>query len=123
MENINNTNHPSREGNMNPMYGKRHSELTKRKISDSQKQRYAAIRKSLQAEDINLKSKVGKSDLNAKIDLLKQCIFSDTIGFSDIQQALNFVAIMSSGINSNYLKKVINDELNQYLNNLNRHVQ
>ena len=123
MENINNTSQPSREGNMNPMYGKRHSEITKRKISDSQKQRYAAIRKSLQAEDINLKGKVGKSDLNAKIDLLKQCIFSDTIGFNDIQQALNFVAIMSSGINSNYLKKVINDELNQYLNNLNRHVQ
>lgn len=105
MENINYANHPSREGNMNPMYGKRHSELTKRKISDSQKQRYAAIRKSLQAEDINLKGKVGKCDLNARIDLLKQCIFSDTIGFSDIQQALNFVAIMSSGINSNYLKK------------------
>lgn len=29
-----------KSGNLNPMYGKRHSTDTKKKISDSQKQRY-----------------------------------------------------------------------------------
>ena len=37
----------TKSGNLNPMYGKRHSTDTKKKISDSQKQRYQAIRKAL----------------------------------------------------------------------------
>ncbi len=34
-----------RSGTNNPMYGKKHDELTKRKISDSQKARWDNIRK------------------------------------------------------------------------------
>ena len=36
-----------KSGNLNPMWGKRHDEETKKKISDAQKKRYAAIRKAL----------------------------------------------------------------------------
>ena len=35
----------SREGNLNPMFGKRHSYATKQKMSQAQKKRYAATRK------------------------------------------------------------------------------
>ena len=41
-----------KSGNLNPMFGKRHSYETKNKISSAQKARYAAIRKALQEQDI-----------------------------------------------------------------------
>ena len=34
-------------GSFNPMYGKRHTEETKQKISNTQRARYAAIRKAI----------------------------------------------------------------------------
>lgn len=111
-----------REGNLNPMYGKRQSLATKQKISNSQKRRYEVIRQKLKSENANLNRLIGNTDKEAKLDLLRQCLFTDTIGFRDAQQALNFVAIISDGIDSNYLRRVVNDELNQYLNNINRHV-
>ena len=36
-----------RSGNLNPMWGHKQTSETKKKISDSQKARYAAIRKAL----------------------------------------------------------------------------
>ena len=42
----------AKSGNLNPMYGKRHSIDTKKKISDSQKQRYETIRKALQEQEL-----------------------------------------------------------------------
>ena len=112
----------SREGNLNPMYGKRQSLETKQKISDSQKKRYEIIRQKLKSENINLNELMGSTDKDARIGLLKQCFFTDTIGFKDMQQALDFVTIVSDGIDSNYLKKVINNELNSYLSTLNKHL-
>lgn len=124
---IKNQNNPtpirSREGNLNPMYGKRQALATKQKISDSQKKRYEYIRQKLKSENTNLNKLIGYTDKEAKLDLLKQCLFTDTIGFKDAQQALNFVAIVSDGIDNNYLKRVVSDELNKYLSNMNRHVQ
>ena len=105
------------------MYGKRQSLATKQKISDSQKKRYEYIRQKLKSENTNLNKLIGYTDKEAKLDLLKQCLFTDTIGFKDAQQALNFVAIVSDGIDNNYLKRVVSDELNKYLSNMNRHVQ
>lgn len=112
----------SKEGSLNPMWGKSQSLETKQKISNSQKGRYEKIRKALQTEDTAAKKNIGETNAAAKIDLLKQCLFTDNITFKDAEQAHNFIAIMSDGINSNYLKRVINDELNLYLNNINKHV-
>ena len=50
-----NTDHPknnSREGNLNPMYGKRHSYDTRQKMSQAQKQRYSMMRKVAEEERI-----------------------------------------------------------------------
>ena len=62
----------SREGNLNPMYGKRQSLETKQKISDSQKKRYEIIRQKLKSENINLNELMGSTDKDARIGLLKQ---------------------------------------------------
>ena len=42
----------AKSGNLNPMFGKRHSTDTKKKISDSQKQRYETIRKALKEQEL-----------------------------------------------------------------------
>ena len=39
-------------GSLNPMYGKRHSEETKQKISNTQRARYTAIRKALAEQEL-----------------------------------------------------------------------
>lgn len=106
-------------GSLNPMWGKRQSLDTKKKISDSQKERYEKIRQQIQSESI----KTNNAEQEAKLDLLKQCIFTDSIQFRDRQQAINFIDIMSHGIQSDYLKRIINDELNKHLKGLNRHVE
>ena len=42
----------SREGNLNPMFGKRHSYATKQKMSQAQKKRYSTMRKVVEEERI-----------------------------------------------------------------------
>lgn len=42
----------SREGNLNPMYGKRHDYLTRQKMSQSQLKRYQTLRKVVDEERI-----------------------------------------------------------------------
>lgn len=107
-----------KSGSLNPMWGKQQSLEAKKKISDSQKARYERIRDKLQSES----TKVNNVEQDAKLDLLKQCIFTDSIQFRDKQQALNFINIMSDGIEGNYLKRVINDELNKFLAAKRRHL-
>ena len=41
-----------RKGNLNPMWGRKHSPETKAKISNSQKARYNAIRNAIKENDI-----------------------------------------------------------------------
>lgn len=42
---------PSRKGANNPFYGKRHTDEEKRKISDTQKQRYQMMRRMVQEQN------------------------------------------------------------------------
>ena len=42
----------SRKGNLNPMYGKRHSYDTKQKMSQSQKKRYSTMKQVVDEERI-----------------------------------------------------------------------
>lgn len=65
-----NRNVPSHEGNLNPMYGKRHDEMTKRKISDSQKARYAAMRNAIKTENENSFKKVIREELERILNSL-----------------------------------------------------
>lgn len=81
----------AKSGNLNPMYGKRHSQETKKKISDSQKQRYQTIRKALEEQEL-----IGYGDTcaDARKDVLKRLLDYCNLNFENLQQAANFMAIM-----------------------------
>lgn len=109
----------SREGNLNPMFGKRQSLKTKQKISDSQKERYEMIRRKIQSEQAN--PPLGRTDKAARMELLNQCLNKDTIGFDTVEQAHNFVAIMLQYEGENHIQRVIKEELDKMLRDKNQH--
>lgn len=109
----------SREGNLNPMFGKRQSLETKQKISDSQKERYEMIRQNIQSEQAN--PPLGRTDKAARMELLNQCLHKDTIGFDSVEQAHNFIAIMMQDEGKNYIQRIIKEELNKIIEDKNRH--
>lgn len=78
-----------RSGNLNPMWGKRQSLETKKKISDSQRKRYAAIRKAIREQDI---LQFAQTNCEARNELIHQLLDKNNISFDNIQQAVNFVA-------------------------------
>lgn len=55
----------SRKGNLNPMYGKRHSYATKHKMSQSQKKRYSTMRQV--SENESIKRMVQSPDMRSLI--------------------------------------------------------
>lgn len=81
----------AKSGNLNPMWGKKHSTDTKKKISDSQKQRYQTIRKALQEQDL---LDYGDTSEEARKDVLKHLLDYCNLNFENLQQAANFIAIM-----------------------------
>lgn len=72
METIKNRNTPSHEGNLNPMYGKRHDEKIKKKNSDSQKARYEAMRTDLKVENETYLKRVIREELERVLDSLNR---------------------------------------------------
>lgn len=80
-----------KSGNLNPMYGKRHSTDTKKKISDSQKQRYQAIRKALKEQEL---FEFADTSLDARKEVLRHLLDANELSFNSVQQAVNFLAIM-----------------------------
>ena len=109
MENQNITKQNNREGNLNPMFGKRHSTASKKKISDSQKARYAAIRKALSEQDI---IDYGKTDMEARKDVLRQLLDRNQLSFQSVQQAANFFAIM---LDEERIKRIIQEQIDKFL--------
>ena len=81
----------TKSGNLNPMYGKRHSTDTKKKISDSQKQRYQAIRKALKEQEL---FEYADTSLDARKEVLRHLLDTNKLSFNSVQQAVNFIAIM-----------------------------
>lgn len=103
-----------KSGNLNPMYGKRHSYETKNKISAAQKARYAAIRKALQEQDV---LNYADTDDAARKDVLKQLLDRNELNFRNVQQAVNFIAIM---LNKDRIQKIIKEEINDFINGCNK---
>ncbi len=99
-----------KSGNLNPMWGKRHDEETKKKISDAQKKRYAAIRKALKENDI---LDYAQTNDEARKDVLKQLLDRNELNFKNVQQAVNFIAIM---LNKDRIQKIIKEEINDFIN-------
>ena len=99
-----------KSGSLNPMWGKRHDEETKKKISDAQKARYAAIRKALKENDI---LDYAETDEEARKDVLRQLLDRNELNFKNIQQAVNFIAIM---LRKDRIQEVIKEEINNFIN-------
>ena len=94
---------------LNPMYGKRHSEETKQKISDTQRARYTAIRKALAEQDI---VDYGRTDKEARKDVLRQLLDRNQLSFQSIQQAANFFAIM---LDEERIQRIIQEQIDKFV--------
>ena len=99
-----------RSGNLNPMFGKKHDNETKKKISNSQKARYAAIRKALNEDNI---LNYGKDDFAARREVLLHLLDKNTLTFRTLQQAANFFVIMLWQDN---IRQLIDEEINYLYN-------
>ena len=111
MENQKITVQNRREGNLNPMWGHKQTLETKKKISASQKARYAAIRKALSEQDI---IDYGKTDMAARKDVLRQLLDRNQLSFQSVQQAANFFAIM---LDEERVKRIVQEQIDKFLAN------
>lgn len=99
----------SKSGNLNPMFGKRHTQETKKKISDSQKQRYQTIRKALEEQEL---IDYGDTSADARKDVLKRLLDYCNLNFENLQQAANFIAIM---LGKDRIQEVVKAEINKVI--------
>ena len=99
-----------RSGNLNPMWGKRHSAESKKKISDSQKARYAAIRKAItEREDI---LDYGEDDTQTRRNVLRHLLDNNDLRFDNVKQAADFFVIM---LGKARIEEIIHKEIHKYI--------
>lgn len=99
-----------RSGSLNPMYGKRHSRETKQKISDTQKARYAAIRKAInEREDI---LDYGDDDTQTRKSLLRHLLDNNDLRFDNVKQAADFFVIM---LGRDRIGEIVHQTINKYI--------
>ena len=91
MENTNKHQTTNRSGNLNPMYGRKQSYETKKKISDSQKERYQRIRHALSEQEL---LSYAQDDFETRKEVLQHLLDHNKLSFRSVQQAINFLAIM-----------------------------
>ena len=96
----------AKSGSLNPMFGKRHSTDTKKKISDSQKQRYQAIRKALKEQEL---FEYADTSLDARREVFRHLLDTNELSFNSVQQAVNFIAIM---LGKERMQDIIKAEIN-----------
>lgn len=61
----------AKRGSNNPMYGKRHDEVSRRKISDAQKTRWGNIKASMKEAKIITKKELEEISKNVALELTK----------------------------------------------------
>ena len=100
-----------RSGNLNPMWGKRHSAESKKKISDTQKARYAAISKAItEREDI---LDYGEDDTQTRRNVLRHLLDNNDLRFDNVKQAADFFVIM---LGRDKIEEIIHREIHKYIN-------
>lgn len=95
----------SKKGNLNPMYGKRHDLQTKKKISDTQKARWAAIKKMCAEKQLY---ELADTSYEARKNMVQHLIENNNLTFENVQQALTF---LSTTLGEQHIKKVIDAEI------------
>lgn len=103
-----------RKGNLNPMWGKKHSQETKEKISNSQKRRYNAIRNALKEQDF---IDYGHDDLESRKRVLRHLLDKNDLHFDNPQLLADFLFIM---LGKNRLAEIVRGEVDKLIAESNR---
>lgn len=99
-----------KSGNLNPMWGRKQSSETKKKISDTQKARYAAIRKAIhEREDI---LDYGDDDPQTRREVLRHLLDNNNLKFDNVKQAADFFAIM---LGKKKIEEIVHRTINKYI--------
>lgn len=99
-----------RSGNLNPMFGKRHSTETKERISNTQKARYAAIRKAIhEREDI---LDYGNDDPQTRKEILRHLLDNNNLKFNSVKQAADFFVIM---LGQDKIEEIVHRTIDRYI--------
>lgn len=106
-----NTTKPSveRKGNLNPMWGRKHTPETKEKISNSQKARYNAIRKAIKEQSI---IDYGDNSPESRKAVLSHLLNNNDLKFDNMKQVADFLAIM---IGKDRINEIIRSEVDKII--------
>ena len=98
-----------RKGNLNPMWGRKHSPETKAKISNSQKARYNAIRKAIKEQSI---IDYGDDSPESRKRVLAHLLDNNDLKFDNMKQVADFLAIM---IGKDRIQEIIRSEVDKLI--------
>ena len=98
-----------RKGNLNPMWGKKHSPETKEKISNSQKARYNAIRKAIKEQSI---IDYGDDSPESRKRVLAHLLDNNDLKFDNMKQVADFLAIM---IGKDRIQEIIRSQVDKLI--------
>ena len=99
-----------RSGNLNPMFGKRHSTETNERSSNTQKARYAAIRKAIhEREDI---LNYGDNDPQTRKEILRHLLDNNNLKFNSVKQAADFFVIM---LGKDRIEEIVYRTMDRYI--------
>ncbi len=106
-----------RKGNLNPMWGKKHSSETKEKISNSQKARYDAIRKAIKEQSKKDVIDYGHDDPESRKRVLRHLLDKNSLHFDDPQLLADFLFIM---LGKDRLAEIVRGEVDKLIAESNR---
>lgn len=98
-----------RKGNLNPMWGRKHTPETKEKISNSQKARYNAIRKAIKEQSI---IDYGDDSPESRKRVLAHLLDNNDLKFDNMKQVADFLAIM---IGKDRLSEIVRSEVDKLI--------
>ena len=98
-----------RKGNLNPMWGRKHTPETKEKISNSQKARYNAIRNAIKENDI---LDDGDNSPKSRKAVLSHLLNNNDLKFDNMKQVADFLAIM---IGKDRINEIIRSEVDKII--------
>lgn len=98
-----------RKGNLNPMWGRKHTPETKEKISNSQKARYNAIRNAIKENDI---LDYGDNSPESRKAVLSHLLNNNDLKFDNMKQVADFLAIM---IGKDRINEIIRSEVDKII--------
>jgi hypothetical protein len=98
-----------RKGNLNPMWGRKHTPETKEKISNSQKARYNAIRKAIKEQSI---IDYGDDSPESRKRVLSHLLNNNDLKFDNMKQVADFLFIM---IGKDRLSEIVRSQVDKLI--------